>query len=41
MKILWNEEEIKIISYFESADKLISLKKLAEKSNIPKNEIFL
>jgi DNA-binding Lrp family transcriptional regulator len=39
MKILWNEEEIKIISYFESADKLISLKKLAEKSNIPKNEI--
>ena len=39
MKILWNEEEIKILSYFESADKFISLKKLAEKSGIPKNEI--
>jgi len=39
MKILWNEEEIKILSYFENADKLISLKKLAEKSEIPKNEI--
>ena len=39
MKILWNEEEIKILSYFENADKSISLKKLAEKSEIPKNEI--
>ena len=39
MKILWNEEEIKILSYFENADKLISLQKLAEKSGSPKNEI--
>ncbi|MFX1256598.1 MAG: 4Fe-4S dicluster domain-containing protein [Promethearchaeota archaeon] len=39
MKILWNEEEIKILSYFESADKSISLRKLTEKSGIPKNEI--
>ncbi|MFX1390837.1 MAG: ATP-binding protein [Promethearchaeota archaeon] len=39
MKILWNEEEIKMLSYFDSADKLISLKKLEQKSNIPKNEI--
>ena len=39
MKILWNEEEIKILSYFESADNSISLKKLSEKSNISKNEI--
>ena len=39
MKVFWNEEEIKILSYFKSADKLNSLKKIAEKSGIPRKEI--
>ncbi|MFX1298419.1 MAG: 4Fe-4S dicluster domain-containing protein [Promethearchaeota archaeon] len=39
MKILWNEEEVKILSQFNSVNKSISLKKLSEKLGIPKNEI--
>ncbi len=39
MKVFWNEEEIKILSHFESADKSITLKQLEEKTGIPKNEI--
>jgi len=39
MKVFWNEEEIKLLAHFESADKHISLKQLEERSGIPKDEI--
>jgi len=39
LKIFWNEDEIKILSHFESADKWVSLKELEERIGIPKNEI--
>ncbi|MFX1298420.1 MAG: hypothetical protein ACFFD2_26640 [Promethearchaeota archaeon] len=39
IKILWNEEEIKILSHFNSANRSISLRKLSKKLGIPKNEI--
>jgi len=39
MKLFWNEEEIKILSYFDSVGNYISSKKLAEKIDIPKEEI--
>lgn len=39
MKIFWNEEEIKLLSHFESADKWNSLKQLSERSGLPKDEI--
>jgi len=39
MKVFWNEEEIKLISHFEAADKYISLKQLGERSGLPKDEI--
>ncbi len=39
MKVFWNEEEIKLLSHFESADKWNSLKELVEKSGLPKVEI--
>ena len=39
MKVFWTEEEIKILVHFESADKSIPLKKLAEKTGIPKQEL--
>ncbi len=39
MKVFWNEEEIKILSHFESADKTISLKELEERSGLSKDEI--
>ena len=37
MKILWNAEEIKILSNFPSADNAITLRKLSEKTEIPKS----
>lgn len=39
LKALWNEEEIKILSEFESADKWNSLKHLEEKTGLPRSEI--
>jgi len=39
MKILWSKEEIKILSYFENADKYNTLRELEKKSGIPKKEI--
>ena len=32
LKVFWNEEEIKLISHFDTADKNISLSQLAERS---------
>ncbi|MFX1239144.1 MAG: ATP-binding protein [Promethearchaeota archaeon] len=39
MKILWNQEEIEILSHFKPADQVNSLKELAEKTNKTKEEI--
>jgi len=39
MKVFWNEEEIKLLAHFESADKQNSLKQLEERSGMPKDEI--
>ena len=39
LKIFWNEEEIKILSKFETADKWITIKELEEKIGIPRREI--
>lgn len=39
MKVFWNEEEIKLLSHFESADQYVSLKQLEERSGLPKEEI--
>jgi Pyruvate/2-oxoacid:ferredoxin oxidoreductase delta subunit/peptidyl-tRNA hydrolase len=39
LKVFWNEEEAKILSHFESADKSIRLKDLAEKTGILKKEL--
>ena len=39
MKVFWNEEEIKLLSHFDSADKHLSLKQLVERSGMSKDEI--
>jgi len=39
MKIFWTEEEIEILSHFDSADKSISLRGLEKRSGIPKDQI--
>lgn len=39
MKIFWNEEEIKILSQFNKAGRITSLKELTEKTGISKQEI--
>ena len=39
MKIFWNEDEIKLLSYFDSADKHITLNQLTERSGLSKVEI--
>lgn len=39
MKILWNEEEIKILSHFKSADQANSLKELSQKTGKSKQEL--
>jgi len=39
MKVFWNEEEIKLLAHFESADKRNSLKQLEERSGMSKDEI--
>lgn len=39
MKVFWNEEEIKLISHFDSADKYVSLKQLEVRSGMPKADI--
>lgn len=39
MKILWSEEEVKILTYLEGADKYNTLEQLEQKSGIPKADI--
>ena len=39
MKVFWNEQEIKILSYFPKSGKLISVQELVEKSGMPKSEV--
>ncbi len=39
LKIFWNEDEIKLLSHFPTADKFIPLKELVKKSNLPKQEV--
>ena len=39
MKIFWNEEEIKLLSHFDTVGNYISPKQLSEKAGIPKDEI--
>jgi len=39
MKVFWNEEEIKLLSHFDTADKNVSLEQLEERSGIPMDEI--
>ena len=39
LKIFWTEEEIKILSDFEPADKWVTIKQLEERTGIPKKEI--
>ncbi|MFW9867958.1 MAG: ATP-binding protein [Candidatus Thorarchaeota archaeon] len=39
MKVFWNEEEIILLSHFDSADKHMSLKQLEERSGMPKDDI--
>ena len=39
MKLFWNEEEIKLLSYFPKSGKVISIKELVEKSGIPKDKV--
>ncbi|MHA2326599.1 MAG: 4Fe-4S dicluster domain-containing protein, partial [Promethearchaeota archaeon] len=39
MKLFWNEEEIKLLSHFDRADQWNSLKQLAERSGLSKDEI--
>ncbi|MFX1375326.1 MAG: 4Fe-4S binding protein [Promethearchaeota archaeon] len=38
LRILWNEEEIKILSFFKDADHYNSLEELEERAGIPKEE---
>lgn len=39
LKIFWNEKDIKILSYFEGADKYNSIAELTKKSGISKEEL--
>jgi len=39
MKILWNEDEVKILNYLDDADKYNTLEQLERKSGIPKADI--
>jgi len=39
MRILWNDQEINVLSYFEGADKYNSLSELEKKSGIVKDEL--
>ena len=39
MQIFWNEDAIKVLSYFEGIGKMLSPRKLAKISNIPQDEI--
>ncbi len=39
LKIFWNEEEIKLLFHFDSADKWNSIKQLMERSGLPKDKI--
>lgn len=39
MKVFWNEEEIKLLSHFDAADKNMSLEQLEERSGMPEDEI--
>ena len=39
MKLLWNEEEIKLLSHFPIAGETISLRNLVEQTGIPKKDL--
>lgn len=39
MKVFWSEEEIQLISHFDTADKHVSLRQLEERSGMSKDEI--
>ncbi|MDD1778613.1 MAG: 4Fe-4S binding protein [Candidatus Helarchaeota archaeon] len=39
MKVFWNEQEIKLLSYFPKSGKLISVQELVEKSGMPKADV--
>ncbi|MFW9785567.1 MAG: 4Fe-4S binding protein [Candidatus Heimdallarchaeota archaeon] len=39
MKVFWNEEEIKLLSHFNTPDQWISITQLEERTGIPKEEI--
>ncbi|TFG05099.1 MAG: hypothetical protein EU536_03025 [Promethearchaeota archaeon] len=39
LKVFWNEDEIKLLSHFPTADKFIPLNELVEKSGISKAEV--
>jgi Pyruvate/2-oxoacid:ferredoxin oxidoreductase delta subunit len=39
LKLFWNEQEIKILSHFESADKWVTINELEERTGIPRKEI--
>jgi len=39
MKIFWNDDEIKLLSHFDSCDKLNSLKQLSERTGMSRQEI--
>ncbi|MFW9894743.1 MAG: ATP-binding protein [Candidatus Thorarchaeota archaeon] len=39
LKVFWNEEEVKLLSHFDSADKWTSIKTLEERSGLSKDEI--
>ena len=39
LKLLWNEEEIKLLSYFEGVGKMLSPRKLSKISGLPKEQV--
>ena len=39
MKIFWNDDEIKLLSHFDSCDKINSLKQLSERTGMSRQEI--
>jgi Pyruvate/2-oxoacid:ferredoxin oxidoreductase delta subunit len=39
LKVFWNEEEIKILTHFDSADQYMTLKQLGERSGLPREQI--
>ncbi len=39
LRLLWNEEEIKLLSYFEGVGKMLSPRKLSKISGLPKEQV--